>query len=381
MKESNRIRSVQSPVIPIVGDLVRSTPGCISLGQGVVYYGPPPEALEAARQVGSDRRDHLYGPVEGIGPLVDALKAKLAAENAVREGRVVVTAGGNMGFLNAVLATCDPGDEVILQSPYYFNHEMALVMANVKPVAVPTDSAYQLQPDAIRRAITPRTRAVVTVSPNNPSGAVYPAAALREVNALCAQAGLCHIHDEAYEYFTWGVPHFSPGSIPGAAAHTISLYSMSKAYGFAGWRIGWMVIPDALFDAVRKIQDTNVICPPIVAQKAALGALKAGSAYARKMTAPIAESRDVALRELSGIPGCRLVKTDGAFYFLLTLDSPLKPLQLVERLVKEHGVAAIPGDAFGLGGCTLRVAYGALEKSTAAEGLGRLARGLRALLT
>jgi aspartate/methionine/tyrosine aminotransferase len=156
---------------------------------------------------------------------------------------------------------------------------------------------------------------------------------------------------------------------------------MSKSFGFAGWRIGWMVIPPGLFDAVRKIQDTNVICPAIVSQHAALGALKAGSVYARRMTSPIAEVRDLALRELGGIPGCRLVKTDGAFYFVLRLDSPLKPLALVERLVREHGVAAIPGDAFGLDGCTLRVAYGALEKEKAAEGLGRLARGLRALLT
>ena len=247
-------------------------------------------------------------------------------------------------------------------------------------MGVGTDDAYQLRPDAIRAAITPKTRAVVTVSPNNPSGAVYPEAALREVNAICAKAGVWHVHDEAYEYFTWGVPHWSPGSLPGAAEHTVSLYSMSKAYGFAGWRIGWMVIPTSLFDAVRKIQDTNVICPPIVAQKAALGALRAGSAYARKMAQPIGETREVALKELSGIPGCRLVKTDGAFYFLLRLETALKPLAVVERLVKEHGVAAIPGDAFGLDGCTLRVAYGELEKSTAAEGIGRLARGLRALL-
>jgi aspartate/methionine/tyrosine aminotransferase len=270
---------------------------------------------------------------------------------------------------------------VILQTPYYFNHEMAVVMASAKVVTVATDDAFQLRPEAIRKAITPRTRAVVTVSPNNPSGAVYPEAALREVNAICAKAGVWHIHDEAYEYFTWGVPHWSPGSIPGSSDHTISLFSMSKSFGFAGWRIGWMVIPPALFDAVRKIQDTNVICPAVVSQHAALGALRAGSVYARSMARPIGETRDVALRELSAVgPRCRLVKTDGAFYFLLVLDTELAPLKVVEQLVKRYRVAAIPGDAFGLQGCSLRVAYGALSTAIAAEALGRLASGLRALL-
>src|SRR5205807_2533015 len=118
--------------------------------------------------------------------------------------------------------------------PYYFNHEMAVTMADARPVVVKTDENYQLRPDAIRQAITSRTRAIVTVSPNNPSGAVYGEAALREVNELCRSRGLYHIHDEAYEYFTYeGARHFSPGSITGAQGHTISLYSLSKAYGFA----------------------------------------------------------------------------------------------------------------------------------------------------
>ena len=109
--------------------------------------------------------------------------------------------------------------------------------------------------------------AVVTISPNNPRGAVYPEAALREVNAICRTSGIWHIHDEAYEYFTYGVPHFSPSSIPGAEGHTISLYSLSKAYGFASWRIGYMLVPDTLFAPVRKIQDTNVICPAVISSQ------------------------------------------------------------------------------------------------------------------
>ena len=136
---------------------------------------------------------------------------------------------------------------------------------------------------AIERAITPRTRAVVTVSPNNPTGAVYPESTLRAVNTLCRDRGIFHIHDEAYEYFTYGgAGHFSPGSLPEAAGHTISLFSLSKAYGMASWRIGYMVIPEVLAEAVNKIQDTILICPPAVSQHAAIAALEVGRSFAAR---------------------------------------------------------------------------------------------------
>src|SRR5690606_9046457 len=115
-----------------------------------------------------------------------------------------------------------------------FNHEMTITMANAIPVPVPTDEHYQLIPERIKAAITPKTRAIVTVSPNNPTGAVYPEATLREVNQLCRERGIYHISDEPYEYFTYdGALHFSPGSMAGSEAYTISLFSLSKAYGFA----------------------------------------------------------------------------------------------------------------------------------------------------
>ena len=380
------MEEVQTPIIPIVGDLVRSTPGTISLGQGMVAYGPPREALDAVAGVREDPRIHQYGSVEGTAALRSALAEKLRAENRILidpSTRVVVTAGGNMAFFNAVLAVADVGDDVILQTPYYFNHEMAIGMAGCRTLLVGTDDHYQLRVDEIEKAITPRTKAIVTVSPNNPTGAVYPEKALREVNELCKARGIYHIHDEAYEYFTYGdVTPFSPGSIPGSAPHTISLYSYSKAYGFAGWRIGYMVIPAHLEEAVRKIQDTNLICPTMIAQAAAQGALAAGASYCRGKLGAMAEVRELARRAFAEIASfCAAPLTDGAFYFFLRLSTSIAPLDLVERLVKEHRVAAIPGTAFGISsGCSLRVAFGALEKETAAQGIGRLVRGLRQIV-
>ncbi|MBC8392274.1 MAG: aminotransferase class I/II-fold pyridoxal phosphate-dependent enzyme, partial [Deltaproteobacteria bacterium] len=143
--------------------------------------------------------------------------------------------------VSAVLAIAGPSDEISLNLPYYFSHEMAVTIADCKPVCVPTDEDFQLQPDRIAEAITDRTRAVVTISPNNPTGVVYSESALRRVNEICRDKGIYHISDEAYEYFTYdGAKHFSPGGIEGAAEHTISLFSLSKAYGFASWRIGWI---------------------------------------------------------------------------------------------------------------------------------------------
>ena len=386
MRDPLRMRAVQPPIIPIVGELVRSCPGTISLGQGVVSYGPPQEAIDQLARFLADPENHKYKPVQGLPMLLDIWAAKLKSENGLRLGdstQIVITAGGNMAFMNAMLAITDAGDEIILPTPYYFNHEMAITMANCRPVLVATNENYQLQPAAIRQAITEKTRAVVTVSPNNPTGAVYPEAALREVNEICREHGIYHISDEAYECFTYdGARHFSPGSIAGSERHTISLFSLSKAYGFASWRIGCMAIPERLFESVKKIQDTILICPPVVSQYAAVGALQAGPGFCRRQVAAISEVRNIFLNELAGIGDlCTVPKADGAFYFLLRMHTDRNPMELTERLVREHGVAVIPGTAFGIDrGCYLRVAYGAIPKPTAAESIGRLVRGLKTIL-
>lgn len=383
---TSRMQAVQSPLIPIIGELIRNNPGTISLGQGVVYYDPPPEAIARLPEFLADPENHKYKLIQGIPPLVSAIAAKLQTDNGIEvdeQNSIVVTAGSNMGFMNAVLAITSPGDEIILQTPYYFNHEMAIMMASCRPVLVATDENYQLRPDAIAQAITERTRAVVTISPNNPTGVVYPAAALREVNEICRQRGIYHISDEAYEYFTYnGVKHTSPGAFLHSQEHTISLYSLSKAYGFASWRIGYMVIPEHLLVPVKKIQDTIVICPPVISQYGALGALQVGANYCREKIEAIASVRELALASLKRLEGlCTIAPADGAFYFLLKIHTHLGAFELAERLIQEHRVAVMPGTTFGMNdGCYLRVAYGALQKETAVEGIERLVRGIQSIL-
>lgn len=377
--------AVQAPAIPMVADLIRATPGTISLGQGVVAYGPPQQAIDRIGDCLADLHNHKYQAVHGIPPLLERIEHKLRTENNVRVGderAVIVTAGGNMAFMNAVLAIVDADDEVIITSPYYFNHEMAIMIAGARPVPVATGVHYELHLDALQAAITPRTRAIVTISPNNPTGAVYPEQDLRAVNELCQRRGLYHINDEAYEYFTWnGARHFSPASIAGGEGHTICLYSLSKSHGFASWRIGYMVVPRPLFETIRKIQDTNLICPPVVSQWAAVGALEAGAEYCRSRLPEIAAARQVVLDALAQASDvCTVPAAEGAFYVLLNVRAQIDSMCLVERLVREHRVAVMPGSTFGVTDrCALRVSYGPLDSGTASEGISRLIGGLRAI--
>jgi aspartate/methionine/tyrosine aminotransferase len=385
-RANTRMDQIQAPIIAVIGSLIRDVPGTISLGQGVVHYGPPPQALDAVREALLRPATHEYHDGHGLPALLQRIVRKLSGENGIdvsRGSRVMVTAGANMAFMHAVLATTAPGDEVILPVPFYFNHEMAIEMAGCRAVRVPTDQRYQLRLDAIREALTSRTRAIVTISPNNPSGAVFAESSLREVNDLCREQGLYHLSDEPYEYFTFGrARHVSPGAFPGAEAHTISMFSLSKAYGFAGWRVGYLVYPEHLAGAMIKSQDTILICPTIAAQEGAIAALDVGRDYCVPHVRELTSIRDIVVERLSSLGSLAEVPAaDGAFYCLLRVNTSMDPLALAERLIREHKVAVIPGTAFGMDGCYFRVAYGALQKDTVAEGIGRLVTGLKAICT
>ncbi len=380
---SERIEAVQTPIIPVVADLILANPGTISLGQGVVHYLPPAEIADGVARF-SRSQSHHYEAVEGIPELRLLISDKLKLENSINseDYDVVISAGGNMGFLNAVLAICDPGDEVILLSPWYFNHEMAIGIANCIAVSVDTDSEFQPDLDAIEAAITEKTRAIVTVSPNNPTGAVYSAQKLTQINQLCADRGIYHINDEAYEYFCYdGIEHFSPASLENAHEHTISLYSTSKSFAMANWRIGYMLIPKHLFKPVRKIQDTNVICPPVISQYAAIECLKLGRDYCLEKRRGIESARDHLRSQLKKLPAIVHPQLDGAFYAFLQLpELEMSDMEIVEFLIQKHQVAVIPGSAFGISDrLCLRVSYGALEPDKAVAGIDRLIEGLREL--
>ena len=378
-----RMEGVDTPIIPTIAAFVRNNPGTISLGQGVVNYGPPPQAIAALPSLMGDGSLHKYLGVSGHPGFIEAIHNKLAQENQIKLGTdamVMVTAGSNMAFLNSVLAVADPGDEFILPMPFYFNQEMAIRMCGCIPVPVPTHADWSLDVAAMAAAITPRTRAILTVSPNNPTGAVYSEASLRAVNALCAQHGIYHFSDEAYEYFTYeGAKHFSPASIPGAMKHTLSFYSMSKNYGMASWRVGYVVFPANLFDAMNKVQDTNLICAPMPSQLLALEALKLGRNWVEPKVKALSEVRQTVYKTLENLGDLvQFPQTQGAFYVLMKLPGLAQGIQAIEfnrAMTEKFKVASIPGFAFGLTNTQeanyQRLSYGALEAASVAEGVQR----------
>lgn len=380
---SHRMAAVDIPVMPAIAALVRDNPGTISLGQGVVNYGPPPEAIAALPGLMGDVALNKYQAIIGHPALINALTQKLVDENNIQCGSdsvVMITAGSNMAFLNCLLAVADPGDEFILPSPYYFNQEMAIRMVGCVPVSVPVNEDWSLDVEALAAAVTPRTRAIVTVSPNNPTGAVYSKESLTAVNALCATKNIYHFSDEAYEYFTYdGAEHFSPASLPGAQRHTISFYSMSKNYGMASWRIGYVVFPADLLDAMNKVQDTNLICAPVASQMLALEVLKYGRAWVQPKIDALAVVRKNVYERLKGLGDLvQFPETQGAFYVFLKLPglvAGIDQLAFNRAMAQRHQVVSVPGFTFGLRDTERanyqRLSYGALDAVSVDQGVER----------
>ncbi|MCP9835186.1 aminotransferase class I/II-fold pyridoxal phosphate-dependent enzyme [Cyanobium sp. Aljojuca 7A6] len=383
--------AVADPVIAQVGALLRQCPGALSLAQGMVAWAPP-QAVRQAVAVAlaeTDRRLDRYGPVWGEEPLLEAVRRELTEVRGLDlEGSdLLVTAGSNMAFNAIAQVLCDPGDEVLLPLPFYFNHAMAIRLAGGVPV--PVEAGLVPDPDRLAAAITPRSRAIVTISPNNPSGLVTPPQVLAAINGLCHRHGLVHVSDEAYADFVHGaVPHRGPGRLPGSGGHTVSLFSLSKAYGMAGWRVGYAAVPRQLMGALAKVQDTVLICPPQVSQRAALAALEAGPAWCRPHVEALGQRRRqlldaVAAARSGGLAMELLGPPDGAFYGLLRFPCALDGAALLRHLVLGHGVAALPGDSFGLppvgGRGLLRLSYGMLEAPDLEEALGRLFQAVAAL--
>lgn len=382
---AQRLGAVLSPVIPQVSALMRQRPDCLSLAQGMVGWGPPAavDTAVAAALEAPPAELHRYGPMAGDGELLEAVRRELEERRGLdlAESTLLVTAGSNMAFHAVVQALCDPGDEVLVPLPWYFNHAMAIQLAGGIPV--PVAGGLVPDPDHLAAAIGPRTRAIVTVSPNNPSGVVIPPAVLSAINHLCAEHGLLHLSDEAYAAFVHGaVPHHSPGSAPGSGAHTASFFSLSKSHGMAGWRIGFAAVPRALLEPLTKVQDTVLICPPRLTQRAAVAALAEGPAWVAERVRSLQPRRLQLLAAVARAEGLAVVgEPDGAFYALVEAPWTGGEEELLAHLVLGHGVAALPGGSFGLpprsGRVILRLSYGLLGEAELADAMVRLANALR----
>ena len=220
-----------------------------------------------------------YSQNAGLPELREEIVKKLDRDNnlGADPAEIIVTVGAIEGLSAAVMSIVDPGDEVILPSPTYSTHIRQVVIASGKPVLVPTieEEGFVLDIDAIRRAVTPKTRAVLFCTPSNPTGTVFSEAQLRQLAEICLEHNLVAITDEAYEYFVYdGNRHFSIASIPGMRDRTISCYTFTKTYAMTGWRIGYLHADQALITQIGKAHIPFAICAPVVSQYAAIAALK-----------------------------------------------------------------------------------------------------------
>ena len=376
-------RIQEAPIVKLITES-KLPSDVVDLGQGVPFYGPPKEAILAASEALQKESGFKYSPDSGFPDLRETIARKLAFENGVEadpSSNIMVTAGANQAFVNALLSITRPGDHVLVLSPYYFNHVMAIQLAGCKPVVIDTDRNYQPIVERIAERITKHARAVVLVSPNNPTGAVYSRDTINEIGALCAKNGLHLISDETYEHFVYdGAESVSALSLDKDIEHTISLFSFSKSYGMSGYRIGYAVFPAGIYSEMLKVQDTLTICAPSALQVAAEAAMKLGAAYPRQFLPRIEKVRKIFIDRLTGLHFVEMPVTKGSYYFLLRLRTKNSDWNIARKLIEEYGVITIPGEVFGARYPALRVAYANVDESMAVKGISRLEKGLQEIL-
>lgn len=350
----------------------------INVSQAAPVDPPPAPLLQAmADIVLTDPSAHLYGPVLGLPDLRAEVAARWSADygGTVRPAQVAITSGCNQAYAAALMALTTEGDEVILPIPYYFNHRMWNDMTGVVTVPLPTGAGLIPDPDHAATLITPRTRAIVLVSPNNPGGVEYPAETLRAFYALCQSRGLTLVLDETYRDFdSRPGPAHDLFQDPDWPRTLVQLYSFSKAYRLTGHRVGAMTASEQTLAEAEKFLDTVAICPPQIGQRAALWGMRNLSQWLASERAEILDRR-AAITE--GFPrlsaqGWQLLGCGAYFaYVAHPYDRPSD--RVAKALVSRAGVLLLPGTMFMPADQTegqrqLRIAFANIDRA----GVGRL---------
>lgn len=355
----------------------------LNLSQAAPVDPPPEPMLRAmAETVLTDPGAHLYGPVLGLPELRAEIAAQWSAQSGgrIEPAQVAITSGCNQAYAAALAMLCGEGDEVIVPVPWYFNHRMWNDMSGVTTVPLPCGPGMVPEPEAAEARITPRTRAIVLVSPNNPTGAEYPAATLAAFRDLARAHGLALILDETYRDF-----HSRPGPAHDLFADPdwddtlVQLYSFSKSYRLTGHRVGAIVASRARLAEAEKFLDTVAICPSQIGQRAALWGMRHLGQWLAGERAEILDRR-AAIEEAFGAiaaRGWRLLGC-GAYFAYLEHPFPEAAPDLARRLVRDAGVLVLPGTMFTPpempgGARQLRVAFANIDRAGIATLYDRLA--------
>ena len=365
------------------GELAAQGIDVIRADQGAVDVPPPAVFIERVAEVLKDPTCHRYSPDPGLPELRAALSRYGSERLGVEwdpDREIMATTGANQACFAALLALVEPGDEVLLPSPWYFNHEMMLTAIGAVPVAVPTTAAGGFAPDpnAVARAITSRTRGIALVNPNNPTGAVYNADHIQSLVTLAVERDLWILSDQTYHEIHFGNhPPLSPAAVPGARESVITVVSFSKSLGLAGWRLGFLAGPEKLVGEVLKIQDCSVICAARAGQEGLLAALPEAGQHVARLRGTLRDRRDTLVASLRSAGMTDVIAPEGSLFLFLRLPGVSDVWAFCQRLLEEQHVVAVPGSAFGPGGeGSIRVSFGSTSGARLAEAARRIAAAL-----
>jgi len=359
----------------------------IGFGAGEPDFPTPAHVVEAAVEAARDVKNHRYTPAAGLPELKEAIAAKTLRDSKVEvaASQVLVTNGGKHAVYNTFEALLNPGDEVLLPAPYWTTYPEPIALAGGVSVVLPTDveSGFRVTVEQLEAARTDKTKALVFVSPSNPTGAVYPPEEVRAIGEWALKHGIWVITDEIYEHLTFGDNVFTSilAEVPGLADTCVILNGVAKTYAMTGWRVGWMIGPADLIKAATNLQSHSTSNVANVSQRAAIAALEGGLECVEEMREAFARRAILIHGLLNDIPGVTCMVPQGAFYAFPSMEglfgrnfggvTPTTTSELCEVILDQAKVALVPGEAFDAPGY-VRISF-AVSDADIVEGIGRIA--------
>ena len=359
----------------------------IGFGAGEPDFPTPAHIVEAAVEACRDPANHRYTPTAGIPALREAIAAKTARDSGfeVAASQVLVTNGGKQAVAEAFAVLCDPGDEILVLAPFWTTYPESIALAGGTPVVVSSDetTGFRSSVADLEAAWTPRTKALLFVSPSNPTGAVYPRDEIEAIGRWALERGIWVLTDEIYEHLVYGEAehHSMPVLVPELADRCLVANGVAKTYAMTGWRVGWLIGPADAIAAATNIQSHETSNVSNVAQRAALAAVSGGLDDVAMMRRAFDRRRRTIVAMLNEIDGVLCAEPEGAFYAFPSVKGllgrsirghrPATSAELAELCINEAKVAVVPGEAFGAPGY-FRMSY-ALGDEDLVDGVSRLA--------
>jgi aminotransferase len=387
MHVAQRVRDTLAPPIDAMNahaaEVRRRGISVISLGQAVPGFAPFAGALQAARQALDEPDTHSYSADAGLPALRVAVAERLGRDNGLvidPDSQLLITAGGNQAFMLALLTLLEPAEGVLLPSPYYLNHAMAVSITGGTPIEIPLSEAsgFQLRLEDVEPFLDHGARALVLVTPSNPTGAVFDPVELERIARAAMARGITLITDETYQHYLYeGARHFSLASLPELRPHVITTGSFSKTFCLAGWRLGYLHAEAPFVREALKVQDSMVICAPVIGQKALLGALREPPEELARRCDMLAQRRRLLLERLTGMPQLHWEPTFGSLFAFVRVEGCTDSTAFAHDILERAHVVTTPGRAFGSSWESyLRLSYGTVDLPDLEEACRRLARYL-----